>query len=58
MLITDEILKMAYINGLYRSQKIYQLNGDTKKVIEIQRQIEKETDKWHKMREFDKKNKV
>ena len=55
MLITDEILKMAHINGLYGSQRIHQLNGDTKKVIEIQRQIEKETEEWHKMREVDKK---
>ena len=55
MLITDEILRMAHINGLYGSQRIHQLNGDTKKVIEIQRQIEKETNEWHKLREVDKK---
>ena len=53
MLITDEILKMAHINGLYGSQRIHQLNGNTKKVIEIQRQIEKESEEWHKMRKKD-----
>ena len=51
MLITDELLKMAHINGLYGSQRMHQLNGDDKKVVEIQRQIEKETDEWRKMRE-------
>ena len=51
MLITDEILRMAHINGLYGSQVIHRLNGDEKKVIEIQRQIEKETDEWHKSEE-------
>lgn len=55
LLITDEILKMAHINGLYGSRRIHQLNGDEKKVIEIQKQIEKETDELHKLREFDKK---
>ena len=55
MSITDEILKIAHINGLYGSQMIHQLNGDTKKVIEIQRQIEKETDEWHKLEVVDKK---
>lgn len=50
MLITDELLKMAHISGLYRSQVMHQLNGDDKKVIEIQRQIEKETDEWRKMK--------
>ncbi len=55
LLITDEILKMAHINGLYMSQVIHRLNGDEKKVIEIQRQIEEETDEWHRFREVDKK---
>ena len=50
MLITDEILKMAHINGLYRSQRIHALNGDKKKVIELQRQIEKETNEWHELK--------
>lgn len=58
-MITDEILKMAHINGLYRSQRLHQLIGDRKGVIRIQKQIEKETNEWHKsqlqMRDIEEK---
>lgn len=55
MLITDEILRMAHINGLYGSQRLHRLIGDEKGVVRIQRQIEKETDEWHKLREKEEK---
>lgn len=53
--ITDEILRMAHINGLYGSQRLHRLVGDEKGVIRIQRQIEKETDEWHKLREKERR---
>jgi len=56
MLITDEILRMAHIYGLYGSVVIHRLNGDEGKVIEIQRQIEKETDELRKLNEVDNEN--